>query len=317
MYCFVVCMSCFDMPSMHHTRSTPPGVTLQPNLRFFYSTNGWTTGPLMIQYINSIIVPYTQDTPTLLILDCYESHLTADFLRHAASHNIRVATVPASITYTHQPLDVGIFSSIKSAWRHSWEQALNEWFDERPHTQPPSSSLNHATELLSPILQHVSSSQVIRAFKQAWSFVFTNMNQQSSHHLTTSSASQASFTSDSTNLTSSIDSSELIYGPFPYHWIDPEYKPNTKRLLVPFEDKKDNSNGPCDSHPMAPAIPRTISLNILPLPATSPTFACLQCHLNFTYNRSCRCAAIPFCVQCLPLTWKCPQCLFFACIKNS
>src|SRR5437868_3183442 len=50
------------------------------------------------------------------------------------------------------PLDV-VSSTVTSKWKHDWEDAMNDWFHERPHTQP-ASSLNHATELLSPILHH-------------------------------------------------------------------------------------------------------------------------------------------------------------------
>ena len=119
-----------------------PDVSMTKSARLFFSSSGWTTGQLMIQYINHIIVPYTRDEPTLLIIDCYESHLTSTFLQHAHAHNIRVATVPSSTTFLRQPLDVGVFNTIKSKWRHDWDQALNDWFEERPHTQPPSSSLN-------------------------------------------------------------------------------------------------------------------------------------------------------------------------------
>jgi hypothetical protein len=93
----------------------------------------------------------------------------------------------------HQPLDVGIFSTIKSSWRHEWEKALNEWFDEKPHTQPPSSSLNPATELLSPILQHIKSRQISRTFKQAWSDVFSYIDQ---HPQSTSTSSAHNFNID-------------------------------------------------------------------------------------------------------------------------
>ena len=89
---------------MYHVQHTLVGIRRQDNLRYFYSSNGWTTSALMIEYINNIILPHTHDEPSLLILDCYEAHLTSDVLHHAAAHNLRLVTIPASMTYTHQPL---------------------------------------------------------------------------------------------------------------------------------------------------------------------------------------------------------------------
>ena len=185
---------------------------------------------------------------------------------------------------------------------------MNERFNERPHTQPPSSSLNHATELLSPILQRVSSRQIIRAFKQAWSTVFDIMNEHASVSQTTSSTTQHP---SSLNDTFSADSSapfQPFYGPFPYHWIDPEYKPHTHRLLIPHSNTHDEP-------PLSPIPDTTSSSNSQPnvsspLPLTpSPTvFVCNGCHGNISYSRFCRCTVIVFCSQCLSVTWTCPVC---------
>jgi hypothetical protein len=266
----------------------------------------------MIQYINHIIVPYTRDEPTLLVIDCYESHLTSSFLQHAHAHNIRVATVPSSTTFLHQPLDVGVFNTIKCKWRHDWDQALNDWFDERPHTQPPSSSLNHAIALLSPILHHLKSSQIIRSFKHAWSEVFRNIQPMP----TIPQSDTTTTTSSDTNILPEDKPFQPIFGPFPYHWVDPYYKPKVSRLLVPATNEPNDTHSTSNS---SSTIPASTTPHVSPVvPSSSPPtiFVCNQCHSNITYHRYCHCTTIAFCVQCLSLTWKCPLCLSFTCIQK-
>ena len=299
----------YVMPATCHIPYTTLGVTKQDNLRYFFSSNGWTTSALMIQYINNIIVPHTHDQPSLLILDCYEAHLTADVLHHAASHNIRVATIPASMTYTHQPLDVAIFPSVKSAWRHSWEKSMNNWYDERQHGQPPSSSLNHALELLSPILHRVRRHQIVRAFKDAWPSIFSVTEHQSSTATITLSNQQALTSTSALNSESTLSSFQPICGPFPYHWVDPLYKPNVNRLLLP---PNIISEPPVMStNPQPTSSPTTMATTSAPPPPVSipVPFVCTRCQRTAVYTRFCRCTAINICLECLPFTWVCPICM--------
>jgi hypothetical protein len=51
----------------------------------------------------------------LLLLDRHESHINIPFLDFAETHNIIIIALPPHSTYLIQPLDVGVFQSLKSA----------------------------------------------------------------------------------------------------------------------------------------------------------------------------------------------------------
>ncbi len=55
--------------------------------------------------------------PTILVLDGHKSHLTMRVVQKAITHNISIVCLPAHSTHLLQPLDVAVFSPVKTAWR--------------------------------------------------------------------------------------------------------------------------------------------------------------------------------------------------------
>lgn len=59
--------------------------------------------------------------PVLLIMDSHASHITPQVLAYAKSHQIILFTMPAHNSHFLQPLDVGVFKSLKPVWRAEYQ----------------------------------------------------------------------------------------------------------------------------------------------------------------------------------------------------
>jgi hypothetical protein len=60
-----------------------------------------------------------EDKPILLLLDGHVSHSVAGTVDICAENNIRTVLLPPHTSHVLQPLDVGLFPSLKAAWRRS------------------------------------------------------------------------------------------------------------------------------------------------------------------------------------------------------
>lgn len=61
---------------------------------------------------------------SLLILDGHESHNSLDIENYCKSHNIITLCMPPHLSHLLQPLNVGIFSSLKKAYRRQAENLI-------------------------------------------------------------------------------------------------------------------------------------------------------------------------------------------------
>ena len=72
------------------------------------------------------VVPWknTQDPEVvpLLVLDAYRLHMMGSIVNHIQALGIGVQHIPAGSTYLCQPLDVGIYRSIKKEMTEQWEE---------------------------------------------------------------------------------------------------------------------------------------------------------------------------------------------------
>lgn len=88
-----------------------------PNSLTRLSPKGWINADLFyewLQFFNDNIPPVR---PVLLIMDSHASHITPRVLAYAKSHQIILFTMPAHTSHLLQPLDVGVFKSLKTVWR--------------------------------------------------------------------------------------------------------------------------------------------------------------------------------------------------------
>ena len=74
----------------------------------------------MIEWCQLVLLPYTQDRPSALIVDQYRAHLTPRVRRFLSDHNVELIIVPANRTGVLQPLDVKIFAPLKSIMTSMW-----------------------------------------------------------------------------------------------------------------------------------------------------------------------------------------------------
>ena len=92
------------------------------------SSNGWTTDELGFEWLQHVFEPHSRararGSHRLLILDGHGSHLTPQFDRYCKEHNIVSICMPAHASHLLQPLDVGCFSVLKSAYGKQVEERM-------------------------------------------------------------------------------------------------------------------------------------------------------------------------------------------------
>ena len=65
----------------------------------------------------------TFQKPVLLTYDGHNSHLTYNTVKAAIDHGIIIVCLPPNTSHALQPLDVGVFRSVKSKWK----KILDNW----------------------------------------------------------------------------------------------------------------------------------------------------------------------------------------------
>ena len=81
---------------------------------FACSDSGWVTEELYMQWFKLFISSIPLTRPVLLIEDGHSSHISIDVIRLARDNNIHLLCLPSHTTHLLQPLDVGVFKSLKS-----------------------------------------------------------------------------------------------------------------------------------------------------------------------------------------------------------
>ena len=95
-----------------------------------YSTSpsGWMFDVNFENWFIHIFIKHTQhlQKPILLTYDGHNSHLTYPTVKAAMDHNIIIVCLPPNTSHALQPLDVGVFRSVKV----NWKKILKTWFNE-------------------------------------------------------------------------------------------------------------------------------------------------------------------------------------------
>jgi hypothetical protein len=119
------------------------------------SENGWTTNKIGFDWIQHF-EKHTKDRTIgkyrLLILDGHESHISLQFQKYCKDHSIITLCMPSHSSHLLQPLDVGCFSPLKTAYGHQIEKLVRL-------------RINHITKL-----------EFLPAFKEAFKAAFTDQN---------------------------------------------------------------------------------------------------------------------------------------------
>lgn len=82
---------------------------------FTATDNAWTSDSIAIEWLEKIFLPYTSTLkPRLLILDGHGSHKTTEFMYLYFQNNVYLLFLLPHTSYILQPLDLLVFSSLKS-----------------------------------------------------------------------------------------------------------------------------------------------------------------------------------------------------------
>jgi hypothetical protein len=97
---------------------------------FASSRSGWTNDELGYAWLTDIFDRETKEKARrrwrLLILDGHGSHLTMKFIDYCDANKILLMTYPPHSTHSLQPLDVGIFSPLSTAYSKNLEDFLHK-----------------------------------------------------------------------------------------------------------------------------------------------------------------------------------------------
>lgn len=98
--------------------------------RYNRTQSGWIDGPTFRDWFLSTFLPHANrlEGPKVIIGDNLSSHLDEDVLKTCQENNIRFICLVPNSTHICQPLDVGFFRPMKTAWR----KMLEIWKSRNP-----------------------------------------------------------------------------------------------------------------------------------------------------------------------------------------
>ncbi|CDO74679.1 hypothetical protein BN946_scf184671.g2 [Trametes cinnabarina] len=104
---------------------------VDPEILVCMSPNGWTDDALCAEWFEHAFIPQTNakrvsDAPILLIYDGHGSHATPRLVELALENNIHLFCLPPHTTHKLQPLDVGVFAQLSTAWKKHCDVACTE-----------------------------------------------------------------------------------------------------------------------------------------------------------------------------------------------
>jgi hypothetical protein len=109
----------------------PTDITSFEGWQFTATKNAWTDNAVALEWLQKLFIPRTQPRDStqkrLLILDGHQSHATTEFMWECYQNNILLLYLPPHTSHVLQPLDLGVFSSLKRTYRirigqlHQWE----------------------------------------------------------------------------------------------------------------------------------------------------------------------------------------------------
>ena len=87
--------------------------------------------PTFIELFRNVFIESTKNLEgdNLLIIDGHSSDLTLESIDFARENNILILYLPAHTTHFLQPLDVGVFRTVKLEWKNILKNYLLKFFD--------------------------------------------------------------------------------------------------------------------------------------------------------------------------------------------
>lgn len=131
-----------------------------PNCQVKLSVKGWINSQLFEEWFDFFIVSIPPERPVILLMDSHGSHVTPEIIEKARVNEIYLVTFPSHTTHLLQPLDVGVYKSLKS----NWSRRLSKFMDHNPTEKP--SRYNFHSIFNVAFIESFSHSNITNAFKK-------------------------------------------------------------------------------------------------------------------------------------------------------
>lgn len=102
------------------------------NWHITYSANHWSTSDTMVDYVNTIVVPYVEekrrtlklssDHSALVLFDAFRGQCTNEVLQLLEANNILYVMIPPNYTDRLQPLDLSVNKPVKDFLKAKFQQ---------------------------------------------------------------------------------------------------------------------------------------------------------------------------------------------------
>ncbi len=93
---------------------------------FRCSDSGWVNSELFMDWLKLFTEMIPPARPVLLILDGHASHISVQVIEYARKNQINMLCLPAHTTHLLQPLDVGVFKSLKAFYSKACKKYITD-----------------------------------------------------------------------------------------------------------------------------------------------------------------------------------------------
>merc|ERR1711888_486567 len=102
-----------------------------PGSVYGWNDAGWMKDKNFEGWFTKFFIPQAkaicgQDQPLVLCYDGHNSHITYTTVMEARKYNIAIVCLPPHTSHAFQPLDVGVFKSVKI----NYKQIVTKWYKE-------------------------------------------------------------------------------------------------------------------------------------------------------------------------------------------
>ncbi|KAL8284992.1 hypothetical protein RB600_009431 [Gaeumannomyces tritici] len=88
--------------------------------KYDHTPSGWSNASIALRWLLEVYLPEAKPSDgswRLLVIDEHTTHVTVPFMYHAFKNNVQIEYLPPHSSHVTQPLDVGVFSPLKSNYR--------------------------------------------------------------------------------------------------------------------------------------------------------------------------------------------------------
>ena len=116
------------------------------NAKYTCSKSGWMESAHFVEWFEKVFLAETAELEgsKLLVFDGHNSHLSKTIVDLAIANNTELLCLPAHTSSVLQPLDVGVFKTVKSKWR----TCLKTYYDETRYKNVDKASFPHLLKTL-------------------------------------------------------------------------------------------------------------------------------------------------------------------------